>query len=121
MEQLLRDICECVLDKYGLPTIKLIFSNSRGSQIRYNPESKLRYSMTVSTIWFHADELAVASLLHELAHLRHHVGGANFSHNKDFRNFEIEMLADWGLKPIGYKRAYYYTLQTTNGKFSWRR
>ena len=122
MEQLLRDICECVLDKYGMPTIKLIFSDARRSQIRYRPDGKYLYSMTITTTWlFMAEELAIASLLHELAHLRHHAAGNQFSHNKDFRNFEIELLADWGLKPVGYKRAYYYILETTNGKFSWRR
>lgn len=121
MEQLLRDVCEYVLNKYGLPTVKLIFSKSRCSSIRYRTNGKFRYSLTVTTTWFCVDELAIASLLHELAHLRHHVAGNRFSHNKDFRKFEIEMLADFGLKPVGYKRAYYYTLQTINGKYSWKR
>lgn len=123
MEQLLRDICECVLDKYGMPTIKLIFTDAQCSQIRYNPYGKYLYSMTISKSWFRRgiEEIAIASLLHELAHLRHHVAGEEFGHNKDFRKLEIELLADWGLKPVGYRRAYYSILQTTNGKFSWRR
>lgn len=121
MEQLLRDVCEYVLDKHGLPAIKLIFRLSRGSQIRYWPNGKFRYSVTVSTIWFGADELAIASLLHELAHLKQHEGGDRFSHNQTFKDLETELLADFGLKPVGYKRAYYYTLQTINGKHSWRR
>ena len=123
MEQLLRDICEYVLDKYGIPTIKLIFTDAQCSQIRFNPYAKYLYSVTVSKGWFSrgVEEIAIASLLHELAHLRHHAAGNQFSHNKDFRNFEIELLADWGLRPVGYKRAYYRVLQTINGKFSWRR
>lgn len=123
MEQLLRDICECVLDKYGMPIIKLIFTDAQCSQIRYRPDGKYLYSVTITTRWFARgiEEIAIASLLHELAHLRYHVAGNNFSHNKDFRNLEIELLADWGLKPVGYKRAYYRILQTINGKFSWRR
>lgn len=123
MEQLLRDICEYVIDKYGMPTIRLIFTDTQRSQIRYRPHGKYLYSVTVTRAWFarEVEELVIASLLHELAHLRHHAAGNRFSHNKDFRSLEIQMLADWGLKPVGYGRAYYNILQTTNGKFSWRR
>lgn len=123
MEQLLRDICEYVIDKYGMPTIRLIFTDAQRSQIRYCPRGKYLYSVTITTTWFTRgiEEIAIASLLHELAHLRHHAAGNCFSHNEDFRSLEIQMLADWGLKPVDYRRAYYNILQTTNGKFSWRR
>ena len=123
MEQLLRDICNYVLDKYGLPTVRLRFSNIQGSYIKYRSTRNggNGYTITVATCWFRAEELGVASLLHEFAHLIQHTLYGKFDHKENFRAIEKELLADFGLRPVGYRRAYYGTLTTLNGKYQWNR
>ena len=61
-------------------------------------------------------ERAYATTIHEMSHF---IAGFHHNHDKHFKAIETVLLADFGLKPVGYKRAYYNQLQTLNGKTVW--
>ena len=120
-QQLLRDILHYCVDEYSLPTIQLRFKPNQRSKVRYHTLTG-QYTITVATGWFlRGDELSTATLLHEIAHIMQHVQSHRFSHDQTFKDYERRLLADFGLQPVGYSRAYYYQLQSINGSIVWNR
>lgn len=111
--QLLSDTLEYCIDKYQLPPVALKFG--RHGQVQ-------EQSITIRVFWHQAEELAIAALLHQIAHViqcTQHV----YTHNKQFKDLERELLAEFGLCPIGYNQraSYYTTLQTISGGHRWKR
>jgi len=123
MKKLLQDILKYCQDKYRLPPIKMEYKDVQHSRAgwRYK-DGKYIYRITIAKFWFKCgNEVTIASLLHEISHIYqvYHSGYTN--HNKYFKEIERMLLADFGLRAKGYKKAYYYTLETINGKYSWER
>lgn len=116
--ELLRDTLEYCISEYQLPNIVLKF----GKRGQTRQDNQLQWLITIRAFWYQAEELVVASLLHEIAHIIQCTQHA-YTHNKQFRDIERTLLADFGLCPIGYnKRASYYTtLQTISGGHHWDR
>ena len=115
---LLRGVLECCIEKYQLPSVVLKF----GKRGQTRQDSQSRWLVTIRAYWHQPEELAIATLLHEIAHVIqcvHHI----YTHNKQFRDTERVLLADFGLVPIGYNQrgSWYVTLQTLNGNQSWHR
>lgn len=114
--QLLRDILGYYIDKYQLPPIVLKFGEC--GEVR-------EQLIVIRAFWHRAEELAIAALLHEIAHLvQHYRPGKIGEHSEpSFRDIECELLAEFGLAPVRYNRqaTYYAVLQTIDGKHRWHR
>ena len=111
--QLLHDTLKYCINRYQLPPITL----------RFGKHGAIReQSITIRAYWYQPEELAIAALLHQVAHViqcTQHV----YTHNKQFKDLERELLAEFGLCPIGYNQraSYYTTLQTISGGHRWDR
>lgn len=111
--QRLHDTLEYCIDKYQLPPITLRFGKHGAAR---------KQSITIRAYWHLAEELAIASLLHEIAHVIQCVQRV-YTHNRQFKDIERELLAEFGLIPVGYngRTSYYRILTTTNGEHRWHR
>lgn len=60
-----------------------------------------------------------AYVLHEIAHLIRYDIYKDTSHDRDFRSLEIKLLKEHNMIPLQYARAFYYRLESINGKLLW--
>lgn len=125
------DIVQYYCNAFELPMIEIKYRPYRGIHGQYyyrvygvisSTGIKITRQLKFNQTFFEDDDKRIryfstsiearyAVVIHEVCHYIAHTLHNETTHGKIFRQLEITLLSDFGLRPVGYKRAYYTTVK----------
>jgi hypothetical protein len=106
-------VCDCITKEFG-NKIKLKRNNRWTNSVARLYNSGKRTITIAEFIFLYPQEVQLAEIIHEAIH--HCCEDNILNHGHKFKRLETYWLNQFGLKPIGYKRAYYMQILTWNNK-----
>jgi hypothetical protein len=110
----MQQVCDKILTEEGHSVI-CVKLGRQNAQCSFATKSRIRDSFITIAPWIFncPEEIQLAEIIHESCHITCDFGE---HHGPNFRQKEIFWLSKYGLKPVGYKRAYARFIETSAGQ-----